>query len=101
MSKKDDELQIYKDSNKAHAPFEVQILQKFCKKQTNCHASFSCFKQWRRNPTEKYVRRAKKMIEYNSTYEDEVVVEIRRQKTKNEPFVDDKTKNNRKQCRLQ
>ena len=31
MSKKDDELQIYKDSNKAHAPFEVQILQKFCK----------------------------------------------------------------------
>ena len=34
----------------------------------------------------------KKMIEYISTYEDEVVVEIRRQKTKNEPFVVDKTK---------
>ena len=69
-------------------------------KTNNCHASFSCFPQWRRNPTKMYVRRAKKMIEYNSTYEDEVVVEIRRQKTKNEPFVD-KTKNNRKQCRLQ
>ena len=70
MSKKDDELQIYKDSNKAHAPFEVQIIQKFAK--TNCHASFSCFPQWRRNPTDMYVRRAKKMIEYISTYEDEV-----------------------------